>query len=76
MSDKQETIRERAHQLWQAQGEPHGRDGEIWLMAKRLVAIDDTASAGPVSAIESIHLTLEAPLDATGRSPLENPKGG
>ena len=77
MSDKHEKISERAYQLWQAQGEPHGRDEEIWLMAQRLTAIEDTATDGPVSEIETIHRTLETPLDAaTGISPLTNPKGG
>ena len=77
MGDQHEKISERAYQLWQAQGEPHGRDEEIWLMAERLVAIDDTASDGPVSEIETIRRTLEAPVDnATGISPISDPKGG
>lgn len=77
MSDKHEKISERAYQLWQTQGQPEGRDEDIWLMAQRLVAIDDTTSSGPVSEIDTIHRTLEAPLDAaTGLSPVTNPKGG
>ena len=75
MSDKHEKISERAYQLWQAQGQPDGRDEELWLMAERLVAIDDTASSGPVSEIETIHRTLETDLDA-GISPVADPKGG
>jgi len=77
MGDKHEKISERAYQLWQAQGEPQGRDEEIWLLAERLTVIDDTASDGPVSEIETIHRTLETPLDAaTGISPVSDPKGG
>ena len=75
MSDKHEKISARAYQLWQAQGEPHGRDEEIWLMAERLVAIDDTTSDGPVSEIETIRRTLEATADvATGMSPVTDLK--
>ena len=77
MGDKHEKISERAYQLWQAQGEPQGRDEEIWLLAERLTAIDDTATGGPVSEIETIRRTLETPLDAaTGISPVSDPKGG
>jgi len=77
MGDKHEKISERAYQLWQAQGEPRGRDEEIWLMAERLTAIDDTATDGPVSEIETIRRTLEIPPVAkSGISPVSNPKGG
>lgn len=77
MSDKHEKISERAYQLWQTQGAPAGRDAEIWLMAERLVAIDETASSGPVSEIDTIHRTLETPKDAaTGIAPVADPRGG
>ena len=32
-SDSEEKIRARAHQLWEAEGRPHGRDREHWEQA-------------------------------------------
>jgi len=76
MSDKHQVISDRARQIWHEEGEPEGRDEEIWLLAERLVAIDETASAGPVNEIETVRRTLEAPLDSTGHAPVRDPHGG
>jgi Protein of unknown function (DUF2934) len=37
MSDKIQQIRERAHEIWQAQGKPEGRHVEHWLQAEQEV---------------------------------------
>ena len=37
-SERERTIRERAHSLWEADGKPEGRDKEYWLRAERLIA--------------------------------------
>jgi hypothetical protein len=35
MEEKAKTIRDRAYQLWQEAGEPHGLNDEHWLQAER-----------------------------------------
>ena len=37
MLDTSHRVRELAHQLWEEQGRPVGRDKEIWLEAERLL---------------------------------------
>lgn len=44
--DTEHRIRERAYHLWEADGCPHGRDGEYWERARELQAIADSAGAG------------------------------
>ncbi|MDB5367590.1 MAG: hypothetical protein JWM77_3517 [Rhodospirillales bacterium] len=41
MDEIERRIRERAHQLWEREGRPEGRDAAHWEMAKELVAIED-----------------------------------
>ena len=33
--DVEQRIRERAHQIWEEEGRPHGRDREHWEQASR-----------------------------------------
>jgi Protein of unknown function (DUF2934) len=37
MSEMEQEIRERAYQIWEEQGRPHGREIENWLEAERSV---------------------------------------
>lgn len=52
MTDNGDTpIRDRAYAIWQAEGEPQGRDREHWEQAKReLAQQDDAAAADDASA--------------------------
>lgn len=43
--DYEQRVRERAYQLWEAEGKPHGRDVEFWERARSLVAAEATAAA-------------------------------
>ena len=52
-SQNEDRIRARAHQLWEAEGRPHGRDREHWEQAAREIenetgtsSTDRPASAG------------------------------
>ena len=38
MDDLEERIRQRAYELWEADGRPHGRADEHWARARALVA--------------------------------------
>jgi hypothetical protein len=41
MPDREERIRERAHQLWEQEGRPDGRDADHWERAAREVDAED-----------------------------------
>ncbi|MEJ1157144.1 DUF2934 domain-containing protein [Prosthecomicrobium sp. N25] len=40
--DTERRIREKAHQLWEAEGRPHGRHDLHWEQAREMVAIEDS----------------------------------
>lgn len=44
--ERQARIRARAHQLWEENGRPAGRDQEFWERAEDLVAMEESAGAG------------------------------
>ena len=45
MADTDEArIRQKAHELWEADGRRHGRDHDHWLQAKEIIAIQDSQS--------------------------------
>jgi hypothetical protein len=41
--DREQRVRERAYQLWEADGKPHGRDVEYWERARALVGMEESA---------------------------------
>jgi hypothetical protein len=45
MDREQERIARKAHELWEAEGRPHGRDREHWDQAKEIVALEDSAGS-------------------------------
>ena len=44
--DYQRRVRERAYHLWEADGQPHGRDQEYWDRAVRLVGMEESGNSG------------------------------
>lgn len=38
----EDRIRRKAHELWNAEGQPHGRDQDHWDQAREMVAIEDS----------------------------------
>ena len=38
----EDRIRAKAHELWLADGQPHGRDEEHWVQAREIIAIQDS----------------------------------
>jgi len=53
MSNLEEAIRERAYQLWIADGQPHGRAEIHWLNAQREILTKSVESpAGTAAAVE------------------------
>jgi hypothetical protein len=49
---REQLIRERAYQLWEADGSPHGSDLEYWERARELVGMEQSAGAGQVPVPE------------------------
>lgn len=41
MSDREERIRRKAHEIWLAEGMPEGRDEEIWFKAQDFIGRED-----------------------------------
>jgi Protein of unknown function (DUF2934) len=41
----EDRIRRKAHELWEADGRPHGRDQDHWVQAREIIAIEDSAGA-------------------------------
>lgn len=43
MDDREQRIRQRAHQIWEQEGQPHGRDQEHWERAAGEIAAREAA---------------------------------
>ncbi len=41
----EERIRRRAHEIWEGEGRPEGRDGEHWAQASREIEAESDGSA-------------------------------
>ena len=46
--DVGENIKQRAHELWEAEGSPEGRELEFWLQAER--ELSEASAAAPGSS--------------------------
>lgn len=43
MSDRESRVRMRAHELWEQEGRPEGRDTDHWEQASREIDAEDSA---------------------------------
>ncbi|BCI69758.1 hypothetical protein SPKIRA_05880 [Sphingomonas paucimobilis] len=48
VDQREEQLRQRAYDIWQAEGEPHGRDRDHWEMAERELSDTPTEEAPKV----------------------------
>jgi hypothetical protein len=72
-SDWEKRVRKRAYQLWQREGEPHGRAEEHWAQAEAEVEIEHEPAADHSAARQKP--TTEAPLRSeAARQPERNEK--
>jgi Protein of unknown function (DUF2934) len=72
--EKQRRIEQRAYTLWQAEGQPHGKDEEHWLRAAREIEAEETVS---VAAKRSLKRTSGRRAVSSGsRSPQRKNKAG
>lgn len=47
MTEREQRIRERAHELWDKAGQPSGRDNEFWEHAEREIDTETDRSRPP-----------------------------
>jgi hypothetical protein len=62
MSDREDAIRARAHQLWEQEGKPEGREHDHWLHAE---AEADAQGQVPPAAVEDISAIEVGSSDTT-----------
>ena len=41
----EDRVRRKAHELWEAEGRPHGRDQDHWEQAREIIAIQDSQAS-------------------------------
>ena len=73
-TDREERIRQLAHEIWEREGHPHGRDAEHWRMATEAYEAE-VASTRLDDAGQPIAGEPEALRDQTMRTPAAAPKG-
>jgi DUF2934 family protein len=59
-SDREKRVRERAYQIWQREGEPHGRSDEHWAQAEAEIELEHELAADRAAAGQKP--MTEAPL--------------
>ena len=65
MDQREEQLRQRAYSIWQAEGEPHGRDREHWDMAERELSEVPPEASAEVPAEPSVETDVAAGEVAT-----------
>ena len=70
--DDDERIAKKAHELWEAEGRPHGRDKQHWDEAKEIVALQDSEASTLLPATTGAEEPVEeasVALDNEGQAP-------
>lgn len=70
MDQREEQLRQRAYDIWQAEGEPHGRDRDHWEMAERELSDTPTEEAPKVETEAKPVSTRRKSAGAKRRRPL------
>ena len=68
-------IRERAHQIWEEQGRPDGRDQEHWCQAEQEINLRSVAASSLQPDKTGGRATVCLIDQGEGLSPLESPIG-
>jgi hypothetical protein len=64
--DKEDLIRRRAHEIWEQEGRPHGRDREHWERAAREFESEQAGSGGPNGSGASVEENYRERRDNPG----------
>lgn len=65
MDNRQEQLRARAYGIWQAEGEPHGRDREHWEMAERELTSPNAEVKAPEPKSTAARSRKATPVEKT-----------
>ena len=60
-SPNDDRIQKRAHEIWEREGRPHGRDEHHWHLAAREIEREDSAAPGAASAKQKPGPAAEQP---------------
>jgi hypothetical protein len=66
MSDREHDIRVRAHQLWEEEGRPDGREHDHWHQAEAEIGAQEQ---GPAAAVEVVSPVKVDSSDVTAPTP-------
>jgi hypothetical protein len=69
MSDREEKIRARAHELWLAEGQPEGRADHHWATAEAEIGIDAPVKAKRAPRKPKAEKVEAAPVEAAPKKP-------
>lgn len=58
--DDEEKIRRKAHELWEAEGRPEGRQDSHWVQAREIVALEEGAGQ---AALKPVDETVSEPVE-------------
>lgn len=67
VDNRQEQLRARAYGIWQAEGEPHGRDREHWEMAERELAAPEAEVEATAPKSTTPRRKKAAPVQTTDK---------
>ncbi len=73
MELREERIRERAYQIWEREGKPHGREAEHWRQAASEIEAEAEASAGDCEPPASDPVRTVAPTRRSRAVPRREP---
>jgi hypothetical protein len=76
MSDREERIRARAHEIWEKAGRPLGEDMRHWVQAAREIDEEDAAAATGGGATEASGAGATGEARTTQPKPDEESGGG
>jgi hypothetical protein len=77
-SDRDARIRDRAYQIWDREGRPHGHEEAHWQQATREIEAEETGPAGSKKAparpprMQQSPVTIEANPPAVSRAPAKD----
>ncbi|MET0942788.1 MAG: DUF2934 domain-containing protein [Mesorhizobium sp.] len=74
IGDREERIRQRAHEIWEREGRPHGADDRHWHQAAREVDAEDLNASGPSHTPEVAGAKAPAPRKARTQPKAEGSK--
>lgn len=58
-ANRDERIRQRAHELWELAGRPHGQDADHWLQAEQEIGLEPEEPGASVNVIEGVARDVE-----------------